>query len=352
MRISGANQSVVYLAKRTLTGTVPVDSAVPDKSGICKLQGYTEQADFYIVYNNPKQFINLIIHPGDDFRVLTKANSFDVNYIVEGSKDSRLIQKMVNMQARTLGQITEISERYENSLGQPDFPRVKSEVDSIYQQVFNAHKDFSIRLIEENKESLVTLMALYQQLGRNQPVFDPKRDLGYYEMVDANLSPLFPNSEAVIDLNRKVTELKELAQVEIGAKAPEVTLPDSANHNVSLNTLKGKKILLLFWASWSDESMSELAAYSAMYPMALKNNTEYFQISLDKTRSSWVNGLSNASARGIHVCDFKYWDSPAAVEYHVHKLPAVFLLDESGKIIRKGFSASELADFLKNNTFN
>lgn len=352
MRIKGAKESTVFLAKRTISGTIPVDSAVPDKKGNCKLEGFTKEADFYIVYAHPRQFINLIIHPGDDFRVLTDAHSFDVNYIIEGSKDSRLIQKLVNMQTRTLGQITEISERYENSMEQPDFPQIKAEIDSIYNQIVSTHKNFSIQLIEENKESLATLMALYQQLGRNEPVFDPKKDFQYYEMVDAHLSPLYPNSEAVIDLDRKVTELREMVHIEIGSEAPEIALPDSAKKIISTSAFHGKKVLLFFWASWSDESTSELSAYTALYPLAVKNQVEYFQISLDKTRTSWIKCMSEIPARGIHVCDFNYWDSPAARAYHIHKLPAVFLLDETGKIIRKGFSAAEFAEILKNNSLN
>ena len=112
---------MVYLARRTLTGTIMVDSTLPDKSGKYILEGYTTQPDFFILYINPGNFINLIIHPGDHFRVLTHAASFDQNYIVEGSKDSRLIQKMVAMQSRTLEKITEISERYEASRGKPEF---------------------------------------------------------------------------------------------------------------------------------------------------------------------------------------------------------------------------------------
>ena len=95
--VNNADNSLLYLARRTLTETIVVDSALPDKSGRYVMEGYASQPDFYIVYQNPQRYINLVIHPGDDFKVLTDAASFDLNYLVEGSKDSRLIQKMVNM---------------------------------------------------------------------------------------------------------------------------------------------------------------------------------------------------------------------------------------------------------------
>ncbi len=347
--VNGADNSLLYLAQRTLTGTVPVDSAMPDKSGKYELRGYTAQPDFYIVYRQPKNYINLIIHPGDKFRVLTDAASFDVNYLVEGSKDSRLIQKMVNMQTRTLEQITEISNELENSRGSENFNQVREHIDKAYEQIFTEHKKFSIQLIEENPESLAGLMALYQQLGRNAPVFDYKKDFRYYEMVDSNLSPLFPRSEAVIDLNRKVTELRDLLRLETGSAAPEIALPDPQGKTISLSSLKGKKVLLVFWASWSSQSLSEIRKLNSLYPKITGSGLEYFLVSLDRTRDSWLNAINDKNSRGIHVSDLQYWDSPVVSLYHIEQLPVVYLIDEQGIIMGRNVTADELPGILKIN---
>ncbi|MBN2813698.1 MAG: redoxin domain-containing protein, partial [Bacteroidales bacterium] len=264
LHVSDTDGSMIHLARRTLTGTTPVDSAVPDKSGTYRFRGYTGQTDFFVLYQNPSHYINLIIHPGDDFRVLTHASTFDVNYLVEGSKDSRLIQKLVNMQTRTLEKITELSARYENSRGKPGFEKAKAEIDLAYSRVFNEHKQFSIDLIRENPGSLVIIMALYQQLGRNAPVFDYKSDFAWYATVDSLLSPLYPNSEAVIDLNQKVTELRDILRTEVGSAAPDISLPDSTGTLVALSSLRGRVVILLFWASWSSHSMDEMEKLSSL----------------------------------------------------------------------------------------
>ncbi len=344
--VSGADNSLLYLAQRTLTGTVPVDSAMPDKNGKYLLQGHTDEPDFYIVYHRPKNYINLIIHPGDDFKVITDAASFDVNYLIEGSKDSRLIQKMVNMQTRTMEQITEISNEFENNRGSGDFYQVKARVDKAYEQIFAEHKNFSIQLIEENPESLAGLMALYQQLGRNAPVFDYKKDFRYYEMVDSNLSPLYPRSEAVIDLNRKVTELRDLLRLEAGSVAPDIALPDPQGEIISLSSLKGRQVLLVFWASWSSQSLSEIRKLYALYPKIGGNSLEYFLVSLDRTRDSWLSAVNDKNAKGIHVSDLQYWDSPVVASYHIEQLPVVYLIDEKGIIMGRNITADELPGIL------
>jgi len=346
VRVSDAKGEIMYLARRTISGTAVVDSSLPDKSGKYILEGYTRQPDFYIVYHRPGNFINLIIQPGDEFKVLTHASSFDVDYIVEGSKDSRLIQKLVNMQTRTLEMITAITEKYETSKGGRDFDKVKSVIDSTYEKIFLDHKNFSIALIKENPGSLASLMALYQQLGRNTPVFDYKKDFRYFEMVDSSLVTRYPDSEAVIDLNRKVTELRELLILEPGSIAPEISLADSTGNFVTLSSLRGKKVVLVFWASWSTPSVEELKKLASSYKIFKNKDVEYYQISLDRTKKSWMNGISMANPSGIHVSDLKYWDSPVVEQFHIEKLPVIIVLNKEGVIVKRDIKAGELENIL------
>lgn len=346
LRVSDTDGSMIHLARRTLTGTTPVDSAVPDKSGVYRFRGYTGQTDFFVLYQNPSHYINLIVHPGDNFRVLTSASSFDVNYLVEGSKDSRLIQKLVNMQTRTLERITELSTHYENSRGQPGFEQVKSEIDLAYDRVFDEHKQFSIDLIRDNPGSLVIIMALYQQLGRNAPVFDYKSDFAWYARVDSLLTPLYPNSEAVIDLNRRVTELRDMLRIEMGSEAPEIALPDTTGKPVTLSSFRGRHVALLFWASWSSHSIDELEKLSALAARTGSDELVLYLVSLDRTRQSWINAIQGKESAGVHVSDLKYWDSPVTNLYHLEKLPALFLINKEGIIAGRDISVDALKSLL------
>lgn len=343
---SGTDGSTLYLAQRTLNGTVPVDSAVPDKSGVYTLKGKAAMPDFYILYREPKHYINLIIKPGDNFRVKTGTSSFEVNYLVEGSRDSRLVQKMVTMQAKTLEKITEISTEYENNLGKPGFDKIRVKIDSSYKRIVEEHKEFSKQLIRENPGSLASLMALYQQLGRDIPVFDYKTDLQYYELVDSNLSVRYPASEPVRDLNRKVTELKEVILLETGSLAPAIALPDSTGTVRQLAAYRGKMVLLAFWASWSSQSCSELGK-AAQLAEKYSGKLTVFGVSLDRTRNSWLRRAAGFPDGIVQVCDLKYWDSPVAETYRISKLPVMLLLDTEGRIVHKDFTADDLAGILE-----
>jgi alkyl hydroperoxide reductase subunit AhpC len=347
VQVKSPGAGYLYLARLTLSGSEIVDSVLPDKSGNYEFKGYTEFPDFYIVYRTPQKFINLIIQPGDDFRVFTEEASFDENYIIEGSKDSRLIQKMVNEQIRTLEKITAISTEYENSLESPEYASIKIRIDSTYDKIMEQHRQFSLALISENPKSLASLMALYQQLGRNSAVFDYKKDFRVYATVDSNLIGIYPRSEAVMDLDRKVTELRKLLKLEIGATVPEISLPDPQGKTISLSSLKNKFTLLVFWASWSDESNREIKNLNSLYPKLSRFDLEYYQVSLDRTRDSWLKAITDLRARGTHVSDLMYWNSPVVEVFQIEKLPVLYLIDGKGNIRAKNFNSGELSEILE-----
>ncbi len=342
---------MMYLSRRTLSGTVKIDSALPGKSGTYSLKGYAQIPDFFILFFQPDQYINLIIHPGDQISITGDPTAFDRQYFVEGSKDSRLVQKMVSRQAVTLREITELSIEYENSRYSPDFEAIKARIDSTYDHIVDTHRKFSMELIEENPESLAGLMVLYQQLGRNIPVFDYKEDFDYYEMVDSNLTARYPNSEAVKDLNRRVTEIRQQLRIDTGSYAPDIILPDTTGRPVALSDLKGNVVLLCFYASWSPESVRQNGILSELYANHTGDSLEYYQVSLDRTKDSWLRYLREEKPEGIQVSDLQYWDSPVVETYMLEEMPQIYLLDKDGRIVDKGFTAGEadrkISDLLK-----
>ncbi len=345
--VNNTDGGKIYLARRSLSGTVAVDSAVPDKSGTYALEGFTKQPDFFIVYRVPRHYINLVVKPGDDFKVLTDASEFEYNYLVEGSRDSRLIQKLVSMQARTLEKITAISNEYEMSRSKPGFERTRARIDSTYDQIVEEHRDFSKRLIEENPGSLAGLMALYQQLGRDIPVFDHKADFRYYEMVDSSLASKYPGLEAVKDLNKKVTELRTLIRLEAGSPAPEIEMADQLGNMQTLGSLRGKYLLLVFWASWSSQSCAAVRNIVPVYKEFNGKGLECIMVSLDRSRDSWIKRAEELQAPGIQLSDLKYWDSPVVETYRINQLPVLYLIDREGRIMKKEFTTGELRGFLE-----
>jgi len=139
----------------------------------------------------------------------------------------------------------------------------------------------------------------------------------------------------------------------VGDKAPEIAMMGADGQILKLSSLKGKVVLVDFWASWCRtcriENNTYTQAYSKFKNRQFKDGEgfEIFSISLDTDVDIWKKAIKND--RMIwpnHVCDFKKWDSEIVTTYNFKYLPQNLLLDKDGKIIAKGLFGKNLEDFL------
>ena len=175
-----------------------------------------------------------------------------------------------------------------------------------------------------------------------------------FELLD-NLGKIFaanpPDQEhttqflAYIDQVR--LQRKGLEQVEIGKVAPEINLPDPNGNLVSLSSLRGKVVLVDFWAQWCRPCRMENPNIVAAYNEYQDRGFEVFGVSLDRTKEQWVRGIKEDGLSWTQVSDLKYWQSEAAKAYGVQAIPASFLLDREGKIIAKNLRGPALQAKLK-----
>jgi peroxiredoxin len=337
--LSGTN---IYLDRLLTAKRINIDSIQAGKNGEFSLAGHIDEPGFFVLFTEYSDYIHLIIHPDDHINIITNASKFDSEYIVEGSRDSKLVKRLVDKQRETLEKITKLSIDYENIKGEPDYFAKKAVIDSMYDVIFEEYKNFSIKMIEENPGSMVCIMALYQYLGINSPVFDIKDDFKYFNLVDSNLTALYPSSEAVKDLNRKVVETRENMKFVIGAIPPDISLPNPEDSIISLHSLRGNYVLLDFWASWSPLCRQANPELVRIYNKFRKKNFKIYQVSLDLTRESWLKGIEEDKLSWINVSDLKYWNSEAAANYKIRNLPSSFLLDTVGRIIAKNPAVKDL----------
>jgi peroxiredoxin len=345
--IKNLKNEKVYLSKLTTTKKILVDSCLTDINGNFILSGKITEPSFFILYTKKSDNIHLIIHPKDNINIITNTQNLNTEYIVERSSDSKLVKKLIDKQRSTLEKITALSNQYDKIKGDPDFLEKKAKIDSIYIVIFEDHKDFSKEFITQNPNSMASIMALYQQLGRSAPVFDFKKDFGYFNLVDSNLTALYPTSEAVKILNEKVVKIREQSKFDIGATITDISLPDPKGNIISLSDLRGKYVFLDFWASWSNISRQENQELVKIYNKYKGKGFEIYQVSLDRTKESWLKSIEEDNLNWINVSDLKYWNSAACIKYNIQKLPANFLLDTAGIIIAKNLTGNDLENYLK-----
>jgi thiol-disulfide isomerase/thioredoxin len=138
-----------------------------------------------------------------------------------------------------------------------------------------------------------------------------------------------------------ISTLYSLAQ-EVGEKAPEIELTSNTGKKINLTDLKGKVVLVDFWASWCGpcrrENPNVVEAFSKYHKSKFLNakGFEVFSVSLDKNEQAWLEAIKKDNL----TWDSHVWDKGGefAKQYHITSIPMAFLIDGEGKVVAKGES--------------
>lgn len=137
----------------------------------------------------------------------------------------------------------------------------------------------------------------------------------------------------------------------IGDLAPDITMNDETGKPFSLSSLKGKYVLVDFWASWCAPCRGENPNVVAAYNKYKNKNFTILGVSLDENKEAWQKAIDKDGLQWKQVSDLKGWENAAVALYGFDGIPYNVLLDPGGKIIAKELRGSalqtKLAEVLK-----
>jgi peroxiredoxin len=181
-------------------------------------------------------------------------------------------------------------------------------------------KDTLVRLIPEKSRDTKLGKTIIQTMSRNKVVRD---------------------SLTKVEIAKQAENMSKIA---IGSKALDLTQHDSANHPISLSSLKGKYVLVDFWASWCAPCRAENPNVVKAYHKYKDKGFTVMGVSLDgkSTQAAWLKAIKTDGLEWTQVSDLSGWSNGAAKLYDVKSIPQNFLIDPNGIVIGKNLRGEEL----------
>ncbi len=203
--------------------------------------------------------------------------------------------------------------------------------------IFGQSKEELINQINKQLDQVETI-RLIQRVGGYNPDYKEMRVL--FNKLDKKVQKT--NEGKIFD-----RYLKNLKNVSVGKKAPGITQFDIEGNPYSLQDLKGKYVLVDFWASWCPPCRAENPNLVATYAEFKDKNFEILGVSLDKNLENWKKAIKDDNLTWKHISDLQHWNNGAATVYGIKAIPQNVLVDPNGIIIARNLHGEALKTKLR-----
>ena len=337
--VAGADGQLMYLENVGISNVVTLDSIKLAPGGKFKFtEKRPEYPDFYRLRLN-NQLINFAVDSTETISFVADAGTFATSYSVEGSENSKAIKAITLVQLDENQAISRLRKEYEDKMISDTTYRTK------VLAAADAYKEVARKYIYSAPMSTAAYFALFQQID-GLLFFDlyDRKDVKAYGAVATSYDHAYPESPRSKHLyNLTLQSMKVLrAQRPVDYSNVEtkeisfldIELPDVRGEVVKLSTVApGKVVLINFTAYQTEWSPALNMALGELYTKYHDQGLEIYQVSLDSDFHFWRNGASNLP--WVTVRDPQSVYSQVAGLYNVKQLPALFILDRKGNLVKR-----------------
>lgn len=326
--VKGVEDGKLYLQQLVSSKWVNVDSTQLEK-GKFRFAGPIKLPEmFQIKLDEPKVVVPIFVD-ASDIDVQIFPDSVDKS-LVTGSKAHEIFKKYLSMKEPIEAKIDAAYSEWKKARDNGD-SLTMARTDSISTVLENDLKKVLVEFAGANSSSTVSPYLIM----RNSWQFE----LPELEEVVNKFDPSIDSSQYTISLKKRIDILRS---VQIGKTAPDFTMNDSLGNPIQLSSLKGKVLLVDFWASWCKPCRAENPNVVKAYQLYSKKGFDILGCSFDLSREKWLKAIKDDKLTWHHVSDLQGWDNAAGKLYGINSIPANVLLDKDQKIIARNLRGEEL----------
>lgn len=347
--IEGAGNSAIYVEALSQQGSIPVAEGKIENNGKFKLTGNIPGMGIYQLRlgEAKDKIIPLTLVPNDKVKIKTTFSDFEHKPNVSGTEWSKVMNEyMLLSSAFTTGQ-------YElNSL---QGKMSEEDLMARYMVLKKPIDDFSKKkMLEDPDNPFNIILATSATPSMGFENWD-EANLGVLKIVSEAFTKRYKDSPMAATMENQVYQIENAyneylaSQVNAASNvAPEIAMKNPAGKIIKLSSLKGKVVLIDFWASWCGPCRKENPNVVRLYNQYKDKGFTVFSVSLDQEAESWKKAIA---ADGLiwpnHVSDLLGWNTPMTKLYGFQGIPHTVLIDREGKIIATGLRGESLEQKLK-----
>lgn len=332
-----------------------LDSVIVKENGEFHFDFDLASPAFFLLRDKSQQLL-LLLEPGENIQIIANQNPFIDGYEVDGSIGSQLLIDFDTFITSQKQRVDSLARVFNMAKGDPVFYNVKLKLDSVYHCIVSDQRKYVMRFIDNHSSSLASLFVLNSKLG-NSIVFDEEEDFSDFNTLDSMLMLNYSDNKHAIDHHERVLEIKARIydkfianeKLSTGNKAPNIVMKDTSGTFISLRNLRGKTVLLYFWAGWNAKSRQDNRKLVPLHKQIKQQGVEIFGISLDENERVWKGAMNLDKLPWIQGSDLMGLESPANKKFNLNgELPFYYIIDPDGKIVSKNKVLEEILEDLNN----
>lgn len=352
--IKGASKQKVYLEQVNVDKAIIVDSTQTNKQGQFTFKINVELPTFFNVRFKNKEFITFIAQPEEDIKLSGSLEGLSNNYWVEGSENSLWI-KLLNYQLHhTRIAMDSLKKSYSALPADQAFAKEREKISVSWDSVLLKQISFSKEFILKHAISPASYYALYQKFDDDNFILEPEKELHSYKIVASSLKAMYPESQytrailshlSQINKNIHSQKLRQLIE-NTDSSLPEICLTNIKGDTVSLNSIKGKYVILDFTVLGARDAEGYIREMKSIYEKFRHRKVEIFQVCLDENKLVWESLVKRYGISWTCVWDPDGLRSKAAKMWNIQSVPADYIISPKGEIVGKNLFGRRLEERL------